>query len=50
MQLIHYYVQRGFDWNRLADLSPSEKVFLQASMEVAVEEEAAKYEALFGVR
>ena len=48
MQLIHYYVQRGFDWDKLAALSPSEKMFLQASMEIEIEQEIEKYKALFG--
>ena len=48
MQLIHYYVQRGFDWDKLAALSLSEKMFLKASMELAMEQEAEKYKALFG--
>lgn len=48
MQLIHYYVQRGFDWDRIAGASSAEKQFLQASMILAYEEEAAKYKALFG--
>jgi hypothetical protein len=48
IQLIHYYVQRGFDWDRLASLSLSEKIFLQASMELEIEQEAEKYNALLG--
>lgn len=48
MQLIHYYIQKGFDWDRLANLSSSEKVFLQASMRLAIEEETEKYKVLFG--
>lgn len=48
MQLIHYYVQKGFDWDKLASLSSYEKAFLQASMEVEIETEAKKYKALFG--
>lgn len=48
LQLIHYYIQKGFDWNKLAGLSLSEKIFLQASMELAIEEEAKKYKALLG--
>ena len=46
LQLIHYYVQRGFDWDRLATLSSSEKIFLKASMELAIEEETEKYKAI----
>ena len=48
LQLIHYYVQRGFDWDRLAALSISEKVFLKASMELAIKEETEKYKAILG--
>ena len=48
MQLIHYYVQRGFDWNVMASLPASEKIFLRASMEVAIETEAEKYRTLLG--
>ena len=48
MQLIHYYVQRGFDWNVMAALSASEKIFLRASMEVEIENEAEKYKRLLG--
>ncbi len=48
MQLIHYYVQRGFDWDRLLCLSSSEKIFLQASMELEIENEVEKYKALLG--
>lgn len=48
MQLIHFYLQKGFDWDRLARLSLSEKIFLKASMELAVEEETEKYKALLG--
>lgn len=48
LQLIHYYVQRGFDWDRLAALSVSEKVFLKASMELAIKEETEKYKAILG--
>ncbi len=47
-QIIHYYLQKGFDWDKLADLSLSEKIFLKASMELAIEEEAEKYKALMG--
>lgn len=48
MQLIHYYIQKGFDWNSLVNLSSSEKLVLKASMECAIEEETEKYKALFG--
>ncbi len=48
MQLIHYYLQKGFDWDKLAGLSENEKVFLAASMEFELELEAAKYKALAG--
>ena len=48
LQLIHYYLQKGFDWDRLAGLSLSEKIFLKASMELAVEEEEEKYKAVIG--
>lgn len=48
LQLIHYYLQKGFDWDRLAGLSLSEKIFLKASMELAVEEEEEKYKAVLG--
>jgi len=48
LQLIHFYLQKGFDWDRLARLSLSEKIFLKASMELAVEEETEKYKALLG--
>ena len=48
LQLIHYYLQKGFDWDRLAGLSLSEKIFLKASMELAVEEEEEKYTAVLG--
>ena len=50
LQLIHYYVQKGFDWDRLASLSVSEKLFLRASMECEIEQETEKYKALFGVK
>jgi len=50
MQLIHFYVQKGFDWDRLASLSLSDKTFLRASMELAIEQEAEKYKAIFGKR
>lgn len=46
--MIHYYVQRGFDWDRLAALSSSEKIFLKASMELAIKEETEKYKAILG--
>lgn len=48
MQLIHYYLQKGFDWDRLVNLSTSEKIFLQASMELAIEQEVEKYKAILG--
>lgn len=48
MQLVHYYVQKGFDWDKIASASATEKVFLRASMEKAFEEEEDKYKALFG--
>jgi hypothetical protein len=48
MQLISYYVQRGHNWDTLANASPSVKLFLQASMERAIEDEIKKYEALLG--
>ena len=50
MELIHYYLQKGFDWDRLSALSSSEKLFLRASMELELEREAEKYKALFGKR
>lgn len=48
MQLIHYYLQKGFDPDRIASLSASEKAFFRASMELALEDEVRKYKALFG--
>ena len=48
MQLVHYYLQRGFDPDRIAGLSASEKVFFRASMELAIEEDVKRYKALFG--
>nr|DAH06902.1 MAG TPA: hypothetical protein [Caudoviricetes sp.] len=48
MQLIHYYIQKGFDWDRLARLTLSERVFLKASMELEIEQEADKYKAILG--
>ena len=48
LQLVHYYVQKGFDWDKIASASATEKVFLRASMEKAFEEEEDKYKALFG--
>lgn len=48
MQLIHYYVQKGFDWDRLAGASENEKTFLAASMELELEFEAARYKELAG--
>lgn len=48
MQLVHYYLQRGFDPDRIAGLSASEKVFFRASMELAIEDEVKRYKALFG--
>lgn len=50
MQLVHYYLQRGFDPDKIAGLSVSEKQFYRASMELAVEAELQKYKALFGKR
>lgn len=50
MQLVHYYLQRGFDPDKIAGLSASEKQFYRASMELAVEAELQKYKALFGKR
>lgn len=48
MQMVHYYLQKGFDPNMIASLSASEKMFFRASMELAVEAELKKYKALFG--
>ena len=48
MQLVHYYLQRGFDPDRIAGLSASEKAFVRASMELVIEEEVKRYKALFG--
>lgn len=48
LQLIHFYLQKGFDWDKIASASATEKVFLRASMEKAFEEEEDKYKALFG--
>ncbi len=48
MQLVHYYLQRGFDPDRIAGLSASEKAFFRASMELVIEEEVKRYKALFG--
>ena len=50
LELIHYYLQKGFDWDRLSALSSSEKLFLRASMELELDREAEKYKALFGKR
>ena len=38
----------GYDFDRLACLSPFEKEFLTASMELDFEEEEEKYRAIFG--
>lgn len=48
MQLVHYYLQRGFDPDMIAGLSASEKAFFRASMELAIEDEVKRYKALFG--
>lgn len=48
MQLVHYYLQKGFDPDKIAGLSASEKVFYRASMELAIEKEVEKYNAMFG--
>lgn len=48
MQFISYYVERGHNWDTLANASPSVKLFLQASMEKNIENEVKKYEALLG--
>ena len=47
-ELIHYYVQRGFDWDRIAGATGNEKAFLRASMIKAYEEEAEKIKAITG--
>ena len=38
----------GYDFDRLAALSPWENIFLQACMELDFEEEKEKFNALFG--
>lgn len=48
MQLLHFYVQKGFDWEKIINADTSEKLFLKASMETAIEEEIKRYEALTG--
>lgn len=48
LELLHYYVQKGFDWDKIITASVREKMFLQASMVLAIENEAEKYNALFG--
>ncbi len=36
--MIHHYVQRGHDWDKIASASYNTKIFLMASMELAAEE------------
>lgn len=48
MYLVHYYVQRGHDWDKILNASNAVKRFLIGSMHLAAEEEAEKYEAMFG--
>lgn len=45
--MIHYYVQKGFDWDRIASASFNTKMFLMASMELYAEEENTKYTRMF---
>lgn len=42
--MIHHYVQRGHDWDRIASASYNTKIFLMASMELAIEE----FNTMFG--
>ena len=46
--MIHHYVQRGFDWQKIAGADGNEKEFLEASMQLYYEEEAGKLKRLFG--
>lgn len=46
--MIHHYIKYGYDFDRLAALSPWEKEFLRANMELDFEEEKEKYNALLG--
>ena len=46
--MIHYYVQRGFDWDKIASASFNTKMFLLASMQLAAEEEVEKYNRMIG--
>lgn len=46
--MIHHYLQRGFSDEFLLNLTPTQKQFYMASMELYYEEEIAKYRALTG--
>lgn len=41
-------MQKGIDVDKIVILSPIEKIFYAASMELAFEEEAEKYKTLAG--
>jgi len=46
--LLHHYLQRGHSLSYLLNVSPTERLFLFASLEQHFEEEKARHEAMFG--
>jgi len=45
---VHHYLQRGFDHEKILNLSYMEQMFYMASMNLCIEEDVAKYKALGG--
>lgn len=48
MYLIHYYLQKGFDPDKIAALPHLSKTFYAASMKLSIEETAEQYKAMLG--
>lgn len=46
--MLHYYLQRGLPPEHILSLPSLDRNFYFASMQIAIEEERAKYEALIG--
>ncbi len=41
--MLHFYLQKGFDLDKLVNLSSMEKVFYYSSMELALEEKKSQF-------
>ena len=48
--MIHHYLKKGVTVDYMLNVSPSERFFMFASMEKELEDEKAKWSAMFGQR